>query len=78
MNNSSQGSSGADVFLGYVNCTKISDINFDLPERYEPIKLIGKGTYGAVVSATDKMTGEKVAIKKLSKIEDLVNLSNIN
>ena len=47
-------------------------INFELTERYEPIKLIGKGTYGAVVSATDHLTHEKVAIKKLTKIEDMV------
>jgi p38 MAP kinase len=47
-------------------------INFELTERYEPIKLIGKGTYGAVVSATDTLTNEKVAIKKLAKIEDMV------
>lgn len=32
---------------------EISGINFDLNERYEPIKLIGKGTYGAVISAVD-------------------------
>ena len=50
----------------------MNGINFDLPERYEPIKLIGKGTYGAVVSAIDNHNKEKVAIKKLSKIEDLV------
>lgn len=51
----------------------ISGINFDLPERYEPIKLIGKGTYGAVISAIDNINNEKVAIKKLSKIEDMVH-----
>lgn len=51
-----------------------SDINFECTERYEPIKLIGKGTYGAVVSAIDKLTNEKIAIKKLTKIEDLVRL----
>ena len=53
---------------------EISGISFDLPERYEPIKLIGKGTYGAVVSATDHFKKDKVAIKKLSKIEDMVRL----
>ena len=47
-----------------------------MPERYEAIKLIGKGTYGAVVSATDHLTKEKVAIKKLSKIEDMVRINN--
>lgn len=41
------------------------------------MKLIGKGTYGAVVSATDRLTNEKVAIKKLSKIEDLVRLNRL-
>jgi serine/threonine protein kinase len=51
---------------------EINGINFDLPERYEPIKLIGKGTYGAVVSAIDNVKKEKVAIKKLAKIEDMV------
>lgn len=54
---------------------EINGINFDLPERYEPIKLIGKGTYGAVVSAIDNLNKEKVAIKKLSKIEDMVRTS---
>jgi mitogen-activated protein kinase 1/3 len=53
---------------------EINGINYELPERYEPIKLIGKGTYGAVVSAVDNLTKDKVAIKKLSKIEDMVRL----
>lgn len=49
---------------------EINGYIFDLPERYEPIKLVGKGTYGAVVSAIDNINKEKVAIKKLAKIED--------
>ena len=53
---------------------EINGISFDLPERYEPIKLIGKGTYGAVVSAIDNLNKEKVAIKKLAKIEDMVHI----
>jgi serine/threonine protein kinase len=52
---------------------EINGITFDLTDRYEPIKLIGKGTYGAVISATDKVTQKKVAIKKLGKIDDLVS-----
>lgn len=51
---------------------EINGISFELPDKYTPIKLIGKGTYGAVVSATDNATKEKVAIKKLAKIEDVV------
>jgi hypothetical protein len=54
---------------------EISGINFDLSERYQPIKLIGKGTYGAVISAIDSVTNEKVAIKKLGKIDDMVGIS---
>ena len=38
---------------------EINGINFDLPERYEPIKLIGKGTYGAVISAIDHQSPDK-------------------
>ena len=52
--------------------TDFNGVIFELPERYEAIKVIGKGTYGAVVSAVDHLTNEKVAIKKLSKIEDMV------
>jgi serine/threonine protein kinase len=59
-----------------MNKMEINGINFDLPERYEPIKLIGKGTYGAVISAIDNQTKEKVAIKKLGKIDDMVSVSH--
>jgi len=27
------------------------NVNFDLPFKYVPIKMVGKGTYGAVISA---------------------------
>jgi len=32
---------------------EIGDQEFELPERYEAIKLIGKGTYGSVISVAD-------------------------
>ncbi|CAF0735443.1 unnamed protein product [Rotaria sp. Silwood1] len=38
---------------------------FILPLRYQNIALIGQGTYGIVVRATDTTTGKYVAIKKL-------------
>ncbi len=47
-------------------------VEFELPDRYEPIKMVGKGTYGAVISAVDHQTSQKCAIKKLTKIEDMV------
>ena len=31
----------------------MNGMNFELPDRYSPIKLIGKGTYGSVISAVD-------------------------
>ena len=46
---------------------------FELPLKYETIKLIGKGTYGSVISARNRETGEQIAIKKLSHVEDLVS-----
>ena len=57
---------------GYT-CTDFHGIHFELPARYETIKLIGKGTYGSVISARNRETGEQVAIKKLSHVEDLVS-----
>ena len=48
-------------------------ITFDLPTKYQAIKLIGKGTYGSVISANNLETNEKVAIKKLAHIEDVVS-----
>ena len=42
---------------------EINGIIFDLPDRYEPIKLIGKGTYGAVISALDNTTKDKGKLK---------------
>ena len=49
------------------------DITFELPIKYQPIKLIGQGTYGAVISAQNTETGEQFAIKKISSIEDTVS-----
>lgn len=36
-------------------------------EKYSIIKTIGDGTYGSVVKAVNKKTGEMVAIKKMKK-----------
>lgn len=37
---------------------------FDVPARYRAGRLIGKGAYGIVCSATDTVTGQRVALKK--------------
>lgn len=41
---------------------------FELPEKYVITARLGQGSYGMVVQALDKDTGEKVAIKKCSSL----------
>jgi len=36
-------------------------------DKYQTLKTIGDGTYGSVIKATNKVTGEIVAIKKMKK-----------
>ena len=51
---------------------------FIVDSRYEFIKKIGHGAYGVVVSANDRQTGTKVAIKKIpNAFEDLVDAKRI-
>ncbi|XP_055328292.1 mitogen-activated protein kinase 14-like isoform X2 [Paramacrobiotus metropolitanus] len=40
---------------------------WEVPERYEGLEAIGSGAYGNVASAYDKITKQKVAIKKLAR-----------
>ena len=45
---------------------------------YEPIKMLGKGSYGAVCSAIHKPTGTKVAVKKMDGVfEDEIDCKRI-
>eukprot|EP00741_Cyanophora_paradoxa_P015073 tig00020848_g14544.t1 len=47
---------------------------FEVDERYELVKPMGNGAYGQVCSARDNVSGEMVAIKKVSKaFEDLTD-----
>ena len=57
--------------------TDFKGILFELPQKYETIKLIGKGSYGSVISAKNKETNEQVAIKKLSHVQDLVDAKRV-
>ena len=40
---------------------------FTVEDRFDFTKRIGCGAYGVVCSAVDKLSGEKVAIKKVAK-----------
>lgn len=41
--------------------------------RYQIQEIIGKGSYGVVVSAIDTHTGDRVAIKKINRVFDHVS-----
>lgn len=56
---------------------KIGSETFYLPQRYQPIELIGSGAYGAVLNAYDSVYSRNVAIKKLKPISDAVDLKRI-
>ncbi|KAF0976015.1 hypothetical protein FDP41_004691 [Naegleria fowleri] len=45
-------------------------INFHVPDRYQDLNVIGKGSYGIVCSALDTQTNTKVAIKKVIRCFD--------
>jgi len=46
------------------------NIPFEVDERYDPIRTVGKGSFGIVCSCSDKQTGRRVAIKKVTKAFD--------
>lgn len=50
-------------------------------QRYDVLSELGDGTYGSVIKATDKNTGEQVAIKKMKKKfhswQECVNLREV-
>lgn len=53
-------------------------ITFRTGERYEVDKLLGSGAYGQVVRAKDKKNqNQYVAIKKLHKIEDVIDAKRV-
>ena len=51
---------------------------FTVEDRFDFTKRIGCGAYGVVCSAVDKLSGEKVAIKKVAKaFQDLVDAKRV-
>ena len=44
--------------------------NFEIDDRYTPIRPVGKGAYGVVCSATSSTSAERVAIKKIGNAFD--------
>ncbi|RDD40063.1 Mitogen-activated protein kinase 10 [Trichoplax sp. H2] len=65
---------GDKLILFYLNTSAtmfrteiVSDTTFTVLKRYEDLKVIGAGSQGIVCAADDTKTGNRVAIKKLSR-----------
>jgi hypothetical protein len=43
-------------------CYVVWKNQFIIDERYEPIRALGRGAYGMVMSARDQITGQKVPL----------------
>ena len=47
-------------------------------DKYEPIRVLGSGSYGQVIEAINRLTQQKVAIKRVSNLfEDLIDTKRI-
>lgn len=47
-------------------------VKFEVDSRYSPIESIGTGAYGVVCAAKDNRTGQRVAIKKIPKVFEVI------
>jgi len=56
----------------------VNACKFTVDAKYQPLKPLGRGAYGVVCSANDKVSGRKTAIKKIPKaFDDLVDAKRI-
>lgn len=49
-------------------CYIVWKTQFLVDDRYQLLRALGRGAYGIVVSARDSISGQKVAIKKISAV----------
>lgn len=67
----------AKQFTGY-HSFMVNACKFTVDAKYQPLKPLGRGAYGVVCSANDKVSGRKTAIKKIPKaFDDLVDAKRI-
>ena len=50
-------------------------VKFEVDSRYSPLESIGTGAYGVVCAAKDNRTGQRVAIKKIPKVFDVLTIA---
>ncbi|KAJ8598597.1 hypothetical protein CTAYLR_001691 [Chrysophaeum taylorii] len=61
-----------------MNTFSVATTRFEVPARYEMIRLVGTGAYGVVISAFDSETQRNVAIKKVPRAFcDLIDAKRI-
>ncbi|CAK4251980.1 unnamed protein product [Aphanomyces euteiches] len=72
------GGGGKEIIRPGTHSFVVSGTTFQVDTKYKFIKPIGHGAYGVVISSQNTETGDKVAIKKVSKaFEDLVDAKRI-
>ena len=61
-----------------VHSFMVNACKFVVDTKYAPLKPLGRGAYGVVCSAMDKVSNRKVAIKKIPKaFDDLIDAKRI-
>ena len=50
-------------------------VKFEVDSRYSPLESIGTGAYGVVCAAKDNRTGQRVAIKKIPQVFDMLTIA---
>ena len=67
----------AKQYVG-VHSFMVNACKFVVDTKYAPLKPLGRGAYGVVCSAMDKVSNRKVAIKKIPKaFDDLIDAKRI-
>lgn len=61
----------ADKRVKIIKHNKVS-VKFEVDSRYSPIESIGTGAYGVVCAAKDNRTGQRVAIKKIPRVLEVL------
>lgn len=64
----------ADKRVKIIKHNRVS-VKFEVDSRYSPIESIGTGAYGVVCAAKDNRTGQRVAIKKIPKVLELLAIA---
>lgn len=66
------------AYLSSFQSSQVGYNRFVIDRRYQGLRPIGDGSYGFVASGVDQISGEKVAVKKISDVfQDVVDAKRI-